>query len=583
MERRDRARNGTHLWLWLGALAVLLTMLPSLLLGGDAVFTYTDQLDGEMIAYILQARHLFHSGGIPEFLGGASKTALVPPAPLAVLLFLAGNPWGALMTLSLAGKLCGYFGMYLLVRETAKEEGIALAAGFLYSCIPFLAVYGLTEYGLPMLFWCALCLKRRKNLRGAYLYTALYGLCSSLVLAGFAVLGLGAAWLLWIRFSLGKGAFLRPGAAWLLLLAVYLAENWRLLAQLLGIGEKIVTHKTGYVLSARPFKETFWTGLLVGNQHCQGYHAMLLVGTLVSAAAGCLWLLRQKKANAEDIGIRRLLGTIAFCFGCNLSFVLLSCLWNSPWGVDLRHCLSFLGAFQLDRVMWLSPCLWHLAAACGLAIAYRLSGQAFRYVPFLLLTAGASAATALWALYSGEPKLNLQKLKNPDYAMLSYRDYYAIGVMEQVRDFLDTYTGKDVSSYRVASLGIDPAAALYHGFYCLDGYSNNYPLEYKERFRQIISPELDRDEYLRQYYDNWGNRCYLFNSECHGYYTVEKHGFFFQDYRIDKDAFYGMGGRFLLSAAYIQNAEEQGLWLLNEVPFETEDSYYYLFVYEVRP
>ena len=45
--------------------------------------------------------------------------------------------------------------------------------------------------------------------------------------------------------------------------------------------------------------------------------------------------------------------------------------------------------------------------------------------------------TALWSLYSGEFKLNLQKLKNPGYEMLSYRDYYAIGVMEQVRDFLN--------------------------------------------------------------------------------------------------------------------------------------------------
>ena len=123
--------------------------------------------------------------------------------------------------------------------------------------------------------------------------------------------------------------------------------------------------------------------------------------------------------------------------------------------------------------------------------------------------------------------------------------------------------------------------ALYHGFYCLDGYSNHYSLDYKHKFRRIISPELERSEYLKNYFDQWGNRCYLFSSECPGYYTIEKNGFSFQDYRLDGAAVREMGGRYLLSAAYIQNATSQGLKLLNETPFETQDSYYRIFVYEI--
>lgn len=135
----------------------------------------------------------------------------------------------------------------------------------------------------------------------------------------------------------------------------------------------------------------------------------------------------------------------------------------------------------------------------------------------------------------------------------------------------------------MVSLGIDPAAALYHGFYCLDGYSNNYSLDYKEQFRKLIAPELDKSAYLTQLYDDWGNRCYLFSSECPGYYTIKKHGFFFQDYQVNTGALYEMGGRYLLSAAWIQNAEEQGLSLLNETPFETNDSYYCIYIYELIP
>ena len=153
----------------LGMLAVFLTMLPCILLGEDAIFTSLDQLDGEIIAYILQAKHLFQGDVLPEFMNGASKTALTVPAPLAVLLFLTGHYCGALTFMAVAGKLFGYAGMYLLARETTRERWIAALTGFVYSCIPFLAVYGLAEYGIPMLFWCALQIRSGKHLRISYL------------------------------------------------------------------------------------------------------------------------------------------------------------------------------------------------------------------------------------------------------------------------------------------------------------------------------------------------------------------------------------------------------------------------------
>ena len=55
---------------------------------------------------------------------------------------------------------------------------------------------------------------------------------------------------------------------------------------------------------------------------------------------------------------------------------------------------------------------------------------------------------------------------------------------------IDDAIGRDKSTYRVAHLGISPAPALMHGFYTVDGYSNNYPLEYKHRFRKLLHRRL---------------------------------------------------------------------------------------------
>ena len=69
---------------------------------------------------------------------------------------------------------------------------------------------------------------------------------------------------------------------------------------------------------------------------------------------------------------------------------------------------------------------------------------------------------------------------------------------------IDDAIGRDKSTYRVAHLGISPAPALMHGFYTVDGYSNNYPLEYKHRFREVIAPEIEKNEEVRVYFDTWG-------------------------------------------------------------------------------
>lgn len=238
----------------------------------------------------------------------------------------------------------------------------------------------------------------------------------------------------------------------------------------------------------------------------------------------------------------------------------------------------------MNRVLWIAPCLWYLFCACGMALIWKMLVETKKN-PLAwccgLVVAAAVCFTGIQIFMAGDIKSNIQKLRNPDYDMLSFSDYYAIGVMDQVMIFLQAETGEGPQAYRVASLGIDPAAALYHGFYCLDGYSNNYSLEYKHAFRELLEPELERSDYLRKYFDDWGNRCYLFSSESPGYYTIEKNGFYFQDYQLDTEAMRRLGGRYLLSAAYIANAEATGLKLLRETPFETADSYYRIFVYEV--
>lgn len=167
----------------------------------------------------------------------------------------------------------------------------------------------------------------------------------------------------------------------------------------------------------------------------------------------------------------------------------------------------------------------------------------------------------------------------PDtYDLMDWEEYYASDVYEQVEEFID----KDKSMYKTISLGITPAAALYNGFYCLDGYSNMYSLEYKHRFREIMAKELDKLEELRVYFDTWGNRCYLFNAETGNYMLIDKNnGASYKNLEFDTGKMYEMGARYLFSAMPIDNAEEIGLKLMRETPFSTPESYFEVWLYEI--
>ncbi len=557
-----------------GLAVIFLSVIPYLILGEQSVVPYHDQLDGELIAYLYQAKYLFSGQSvIPEFLCGASKTALLPPAPLAVLLFRVLPPFAALLAMQVIGQVTAYVGMFLLTGFITEKKLIAFVTAMLYAFLPFLPVYGLSQYGMPLLLLCICCLYRGEKVRRSLCYVAFYASMSSLALCGFAWIILWAAALFALAVRKKLGFHKELAAGFLILVSVYVLENLALLGQMLGMGDSTVSHKSEYVLSGGEFLSVFWNYLKYNGEHSGDNH--LWIACLAAALLLFVFLFKKRWEEKAVKQGKYLLGTFGFI--CLLCFV--AAAWESASGVSLRKHMGSLGSFQMDRVLWLAPMLWVLVLAFCLDILWSVREKAVWFVyggSFVLLS-----CAAVVTLKDSLVKPCIQKLLNPDYGAISYADYLAIGVMEQVEEFIAESEGLQKEEYRVGSLGIDPAAALYHGFYCIDGYSNNYDLEYKHAFRKVIAPELEKSDYLKAYFDDWGNRCYLFSSECPGYYTVEKGGFAYYDLQLDAEALKELGCRYILSAAYVVNAGDSGLFLLNETPFETEDSYYRIFVYRV--
>lgn len=84
----------------------------------------------------------------------------------------------------------------------------------------------------------------------------------------------------------------------------------------------------------------------------------------------------------------------------------------------------------------------------------------------------------------------------------SFDNYYNFEVYKKIKSIVD--------KSRVGSIGISPMIAVMSDISVIDGYHNIYPLHYKKKFRKIIEDELNQDSFLKDYFDNWGNRVFLF-------------------------------------------------------------------------
>lgn len=581
--------NGVKLIFVAGFLAVLCQMVPYLLLGEGTVIPYHDQLDGEFIAYMLQAKWLFKGEIIPEFMGGAFKTALTAPAPGFVPLFCVLSPFAAYALMHLLEIVVAYIGMYLLAKEVKCNAFFAMIIAVVFAYLPFLPVYGLSQFGIPMLVWLYLRVRNQRNYTGALVYSVVYALFSSLVLVGFGVLFmlLAEAVRIWIwdwfvskKKSEGKN-IVTLFVCLISMGTVYAVENYRLIFQMLGIGKvgDVVSHKAEYAPNTGSFILSLKQMLLEGGSHSADYHIYLVYGSvfviLICVIAG------RKIIEKKEW---KLLGGI---YGWIVAFVLIAAFWLSGISQILKDNIGFLSGLAVWRVMWIVPTLWYMSAAVLFGFLGKIWNQKAGKKRIITGVAtavyvavfGVMGALCIW---KGTYPANVCRFIGREYSSISFEEYYAVGVMEQVKDYIYKTTGERPEDYKVMSLGIDPGAAYYHGFYCLDGYSNNYSLDYKHKFREVIEPELEKSDYLRASFDDWGNRCYLWCAQIAGYYNHEKHTSYFWNYAIDTKAAKDLGAKYILSAVYLTDPEATGLKRVREEAFETQDSYYAIYLYEIE-
>ena len=552
-------------------------------MGENSVIAIHDNLD----LFVPQYRMLsltgtwFSDHATIPFLGGIDRDYLPSQWNLVSFFYIILPPLAAYVACYIAKVVIAVIGGFLLGREALPDADkvTLIFSAFGYGLLNLFPNFGICFASIPLAVWLVIRTAKQPSLK---LYAALfaYPLLSYFSYFGIFLCGyvLAAAVITALRRK-GAAVPLRLLKADVCLAAGYIVFEYRLF-RLMLFGNTVSIRET---MAQNSF--TFGEAL--------GEAVSVLIYEMMHIDSG-IWhyVLPVVAIGFSYYNIRYIVSRKAgmiFKDPLNLCVVLLvfNALVYGLYEVEavrgaFETLVPPLKGFQFNRTVFFNPFLYY-AALC--IIASRLK-PLFGIIVALIACAAplmygssyndlfSTALQVRYALSYGAPNENI----------MSYGDFYSVDVFEALKDEAGYTEGEYAACY-----AIYPAVLEYNGIATLDGYLGYYPQQYKEDFRKIIAPALDRVEANRVYYDDWGARCYLFSGvngsipyavkqstqTTEGYFELGEGQLF-----IDIEAFKALGGRYIFSRIPFDNAGAIGLELLAE---RTGDGLAYpVYVYGTR-
>ncbi len=595
-------------WFWflMGLLAVFVFLFPYLYLRENAYFIIHDELDDGIIKYMLNAKHFGDSTNfIPEFMGGQSKNSIVVSSFWGIILYRFLTPYNAFLVMMVLSVLTGYLGVFLLGKELSDNAFASFLVASVFSYLPFRSMFALNIVGFPIFIWAMIKLAKEKGKKVIipFLLIVYYASGITMVCGGYIAIGFSAVGIIVIAIIkaiikkkekdsiINRINILNLLVAEIVLCMIQAAMSFDLIKSTF-VTNSYISHREEMDPTVRvDYLNHFLQMMHFGGSHAECCSWVISISSLILI---CLFpiffilFIKKKAKESTKISLRNKYYIMCGFYLANVLNAAFSCVWMSAPVVNIREKIGgVLRTFQFDRICWIMPtcwmCVFMLELAIILDIAKIILASKMRGIKLLSIIPTVIAVIIIFVYsknvyYSSVIYHNLRLIAFPEtYHMDSWKDYYAEDLFEDIRQAI----GKDQSEYRVVSVAFNPAATLYNGFYTLDGYSTDYPLDYKHEFRKIIANELDKDEGIKYYYDKWGSRCYIFSSEMPLSTGLNNNKDAIENLDIDTDVLKEMGADYIFSNAEILNSDELNLFPIKESPFEKSSFTYKIWVYKI--
>ena len=283
------------------------------------------------------------------------------------------------------------------------------------------------------------------------------------------------------------------------------------------------------------------------------FHVICLQQLIVILVSIILFLMiKQKQINNKFIAI------LIFILGSSILYGIYH--WDSFANIRTAYTQTF--PLNISRFNWLHPMCWYILLGISLCYIYR-------YIKWKnIIICSILVIQLVFVLKNQEYRLS--------FPQPGFSGFFAEKQFEDVKSFI----GKDVSTYKVISVGLHPSIAQYNGFWTLDGYFANYPLDYKHEFYKIIEPEISKNAELYNYFIDWGSRCYAFSAEIGKNLDANYHIKEIEHLDYDFDKLKEMRGQYIISSLKINESNNQRLKLLKIFENYTPSNWI-IYLYEV--
>ncbi len=249
--------------------------------------------------------------------------------------------------------------------------------------------------------------------------------------------------------------------------------------------------------------------------------------------------------------------------------------------------IPFLKGFDYSRFSILNPTIVYIAFVLFLDLIFQFKNFAVNliglfFIPYnLYFTAKYSDYKA--NLVNSYNKISYNEREKYN-GLISFNDFYATNIFEKCKTSMSKIEEKPVC----VALGIYPGILNFNNINTIDHYTNNYSLEYKDKFRRIIEGEINKSEEIKSKFDDYGNRCYLFSKELLKKFDPPRGGLIskfeepihIKNLAIDTKALTDMNCNFIISSVIIDNRIELNLELIDSITYR--NSIYNIYIYHIK-
>ena len=521
------------------SLLILFIYLSPYIFKNDSKFLIGDNLNVRIptTKVLIEGNYLFTENDyeVKEILGGIERGFLPSQYQFNFILYSIFSSENAYKTNRIFMHLIAFIGMFVLInKHFYKKNNIEsriftplIALGF--ATLPFFTNGNLSITGQPLLLFALLnFLKKEYNLI-SILIILLFPFFSSLVLANIFFF---VSFCTFLIFYFIKKRYLNVPILLVItgFIIVSIFVEYRLF-EMQFCNKLITSRREMYLPGVLNFKGLIGTSLLFfikGHRHFASNHTLII---LPFALLSLLFV--SKKGRKILIFL--------------LLTIYLISLFEKITDLEILNFIkqenNFLNSFTL-RFFSLFPLLWYLVLI--IIIKYFIVKIYKNKIIILVLIAVViNNILGTKDLYSENSFLHSYFI-NSSNTHISFNNYYSPKFFNLINKSLKEV---DLKKEYIGCIGFEPGIMHFNGFKTIGGFQNNYSLDYKNKFRNIIKNEIARNSKLRNHFNNYGVQCYLFSSELFLNKKIKE----IKNLYFEIDELKKIGCKYLLSTKPIKN------------------------------